>query len=161
LHKLIPIVLFVCAPAWAQSGLPSAQDSGSKPQAAESPQTAPDSDKKPAPDHIPPPPLADSTKLEPIQIKKAAYLYEAQEKKLQGEVVVRILVSETGDVETAEIVSAIPFWPSLRWMQSRNGSSNRSSRTANQWKFQRSYRSTSRFLKTSMMRRCPEIQKPP
>ncbi len=108
MHKLIPTVLFVCAPAWAQTGPPSAQDSGSKPQASESPQTAPDSGKKPAPDQIPPAPLADSTKLEPIQIKKVAYPYEAQEKKLQGEVVVRILVSETGDVETAEIVSGDP-----------------------------------------------------
>jgi len=100
-------VLFVCAPAWAQTGPPSAQDSGSKPQASESPQTAPDSGKKPAPDQIPPA-LADSTKLEPIQIKKAPYPYEAREQKLQGEVVVRILVSETGDVETAEIVSGDP-----------------------------------------------------
>lgn len=108
MRKLIPIVLFVCVPAWAQSGPPAAQDSGSKPQASESPQTAPDSDKRSAPDQIPPAPPADSTKLEPIQIKKAAYPYEAREQKLQGEVVVRILVSETGDVETAEIVSGDP-----------------------------------------------------
>ena len=108
MRKLMPILLFVCAPAWAQSGPPSAQDNGSKPQTSESPQTAPDSDKKPVPDQIPPAALADSTKLEPIHIKKAAYPYEAREQKLQGEVVVKILVDEKGDVETAEIVSGDP-----------------------------------------------------
>src|SRR5260370_9105818 len=108
LNKLMTAVLFVCAPAGEQTGPPSDQDSGSKPQASESPQTAPDSGKKPAPDQIPPA-FADSTKLEPIQIKKAAYPYEAQEKKLQGEVVVRILVSETGQLGTAAILSGDPF----------------------------------------------------
>jgi TonB family protein len=108
LRKLIPIVLFVCASAWAQSGPPSAQDSGSKAQTSESPQTAPDSDKKPEPDQIPAAPAADSKNLEPIKIQKASYPYAAQDQAIQGEVIVKVLVSETGDVESAEVVSGDP-----------------------------------------------------
>ncbi len=39
---------------------------------------------------------------------KAAYPIEAQLEKLQGEVVLKIVVSETGDVESAEVVSGHP-----------------------------------------------------
>jgi TonB family protein len=52
---------------------------------------------------------ADSTKLEPIKTQKADYPHEAREKQIQGQVVVKILVSETGDVESAEIVSGDPI----------------------------------------------------
>ena len=37
------------------------------------------------------------------------YPYEARDQKLQGQVVVRALVSETGDVESVEVVSGDPI----------------------------------------------------
>jgi TonB family protein len=46
--------------------------------------------------------------LEAIKIVKAPYPYEAREKQLQGQVWVKILVSETGDVESAEVISGDP-----------------------------------------------------
>jgi len=52
---------------------------------------------------------ADSTTLEPIKIQKADYPLEAERQQLQGEVVVKLLVSETGDVEAVEVVSGDPI----------------------------------------------------
>jgi TonB family protein len=40
--------------------------------------------------------------LEVIKRVKASYPGEAEQEKLQGEVVLKIVVSETGDVESAE-----------------------------------------------------------
>jgi TonB family protein len=101
LRKLIPILFLVCAQVWAQSGPPSTQGSDSKPQITQPSQTAQDSDTKTPPSA----PLPDSTKLEPIKTQKPPYPDEAREQKLQGQVVVRAFVSETGDVENVEEVS--------------------------------------------------------
>jgi|CZKJ01.1.fsa_nt_gi TonB family protein len=108
LLKLMPIVFLVCAPAWAQSGSAPSQGSDSKPEATQSPETAPDPNKQASPDQTSAAPPADSTKLEPIKIEKAAYPWEAQEKQLQGQVWVKILVSEAGDVENVEVISGDP-----------------------------------------------------
>jgi TonB family protein len=42
-------------------------------------------------------------------MQRATYPEEAREQKIQGEVVVKIHVSETGDVESAELVSGDPI----------------------------------------------------
>jgi TonB family protein len=109
LRKLALIAFILSTPVWAQSGSPSAQSGDSKSQTTQLPQSPQDSDKKPTPDQTAPAPLADSTKLEPIKSQRATYPYEAREQKIQGEVVVKILVSETGDVENAEVVSGDPI----------------------------------------------------
>lgn len=49
--------------------------------------------------------VPDSTTLVPIKIEKATYPDEAQHAGLQGQVIVKILVSEKGDVEAVEVVS--------------------------------------------------------
>ena len=51
----------------------------------------------------------DSTTLQPIKIQKADYPLEAARQQLQGEVIVKVLVSETGDVAAVEIVSGDPI----------------------------------------------------
>lgn len=66
----------------------------------------------PGPTHpsaaLPSPSAPDSTVLLVTKRVKAAYPIEAQLEKLQGEVVLKIVVSETGDVESAEVVSGHP-----------------------------------------------------
>src|ERR1700691_3053110 len=109
LRKLMPILLLVCTQVWAQSGSPSTQGSEPAPQTVQPSQTPQDSDTKTPPDQTPSAPLPDSTKLEPIKTQKAMYPYEAQGQKIQGEVVVKIRVSETGDVENAEVVTGDPI----------------------------------------------------
>ena len=54
------------------------------------------------------PTYGDSTKLEVISVKKADYPMEAAEKRLQGQVVVKVLITETGDVEGVEVISGDP-----------------------------------------------------
>jgi len=109
LRKLALLAVVLSTPVWAQSGSPSAQSSDSKSQTTQSLQPPQDSEKKPTPDQTSPSPLVDSTKLEPITTSRATYPDEARKKKIQGKVVVKILVSETGDVESAEVVSGDPI----------------------------------------------------
>jgi TonB family protein len=100
--------LAVCAPAGAQCIPPAAQESDSKHLTTQIPQSTPDSDKKTALDQTSAP-LPDSTKLQVIKSQKADYPFEGREHQLQGEVVVKVLVSETGDVESVEVVSGDPI----------------------------------------------------
>ena len=110
LRNLVPLVfLLVCAPAWAQSGSASAPGSDSTTPTPQSPETPPTSDKRSSPDRTSAASPADSTELQPVKTQRAAYPYEAQKQQLQGQVMVRILVSETGDVESAEVVSGNPI----------------------------------------------------
>jgi TonB family protein len=109
LRKFALLAFILSTLVWAQSGSPSAQSSDSKSQTTQLPRPPQDSDKKPMPDQTSPAPLADSTKLEPIKTQRATYPFEAQKQKIQGEVVVKILVSETGDVESAEVISGDPI----------------------------------------------------
>lgn len=51
---------------------------------------------------------ADSAKLEPIKIVKAVYPPEAKVQKLEGRVIVKINVTESGDVDGTEVVSGNP-----------------------------------------------------
>jgi len=47
----------------------------------------------------------DSTNVEPVKTVKAAYPEDARRRHMQGEVWVKVLITETGDVEKAEVVS--------------------------------------------------------
>ena len=101
LWNFVALVVLTGAPVWGRSGSISAQGGDAKPPITKPPQTAPD--------QTSPAPPADSTKLEAIKTQRAIYPYEARNQKIQGEVVVKILISETGDVESAEIVSGDPI----------------------------------------------------
>src|ERR1700689_4256523 len=96
-RKLLTLAFLACASAWAQSSSPPAQTTDPQTQSAPPPQPSSESDKKTAPDQPPDAAPGDSTKLEPIKTQKAAYPDEAREKQLQGQVMVKMLVSETGD----------------------------------------------------------------
>lgn len=52
--------------------------------------------------------VPDSTVLEITRAQKADYPKAAKRERIQGEVVVKVLVSETGDVENAEILTGDP-----------------------------------------------------
>jgi len=51
----------------------------------------------------------DSTELEAIKKVSAVYPLVARQRQIQGQVIVRVLVSETGDVEQAEALSGDPM----------------------------------------------------
>jgi TonB family protein len=112
MRKLMLLMFVACAPVWGQSS--SAPDQSSDPQAQaaqqqtpQPPQAQPDSDKKPSPDQGPPP-LPDSKGLEAIKREKATYPEEARDKGMQGQVWVKVAVSETGDVSGVELISGDP-----------------------------------------------------
>jgi len=105
-HVLLTLVgcLALCGELAAA---PLAHDSRVQ-QAGQPAKPADDSDRKPSTETAPAI-VPDSTKLEPIKIQKADYPVEAAEKKLQGQVWIKILISETGDVESAEVISGDPI----------------------------------------------------
>ena len=108
-RKLTAILLLVCAQVWAQSSSPSAQGNDPAPQTARSSQISQDPNQKTPPDQTSSAPLPDSTKLEPIKTQQPAYPFEARDQKLQGQVVVRAFVSETGDAKDVEVVGGDPI----------------------------------------------------
>src|SRR4051794_39261974 len=55
-----------------------------------------------------PTPIPDSTKLNVLKSVKAIYPMQAAQKQVQGEVMLKVLVNEQGDVEHAEVVSGDP-----------------------------------------------------
>jgi TonB family protein len=55
------------------------------------------------------PGVADSTELEPVKVMRPAYPKEAAKKKIHGQVVVKVSVTETGDVDTVEVISGDPI----------------------------------------------------
>jgi TonB family protein len=105
---LLLLFTYLCSASWAQSSsAPSATDPQAQP--AQTTQTPADSTNTPSPDQPSAASPADSTKLEAIKTQKAIYPLEARQQKIQGRVMVKILVSETGDVESAEAVSGNPM----------------------------------------------------
>jgi TonB family protein len=68
----------------------------------------PQSQNPPAAASPSPPGLPDSTRLEVIKAPRPDYPAQAAVKALQGEVWIKLLVSETGDVESTEIISGDP-----------------------------------------------------
>jgi TonB family protein len=109
LRKVMMLAFLACAPAWAQSSPAPAPGTDPQAQTAQPPQPSSDSDKKTSPDQPPDAVPGDSTKLEPIKTQKATYPEEAREKQLQGQVMVKMLVSETGDVDSVEVLSGDPI----------------------------------------------------
>jgi TonB family protein len=106
-RKLVFFLVLVSAPAWTQMG---SQGEYPGKSATQTPQTSPDSAKTlPTDQTSPASSQPDSTTLVAIKTEKAFYPYEARDKKIQGEVVLKILVSEAGDVESAEVVSGDPI----------------------------------------------------
>jgi TonB family protein len=103
---------------WAQNNGPATPNSGASEPPSQSKQ--PDAPASPQPPTNPEQPVAshasaasvpalpDSTVLEVVKRVKATYPVEAEKEKLQGEVVLKIVVSETGDVESTEVVSGHP-----------------------------------------------------
>ncbi len=71
--------------------------------------SASDSGKKSSTENTAGTTIPDSKGLEPIKIQKADYPLLAAQKQLQGEVRVKVLVSETGDVESAKVISGDPI----------------------------------------------------
>ncbi len=109
-QKLVITILLGCAALYAQNGSSTPQQGDSSIQPNQSAQPASETNKKAPADQAIPSSSENSTKLEAIKTVKAPYPYEAREKQLQGQVWVKILVSETGDVESAEIISGDPVF---------------------------------------------------
>jgi TonB family protein len=100
-RTLLPIASLICASAWGQNPSLSAPKSDPEPQITQLGQMEPRQSSAG--------PLSDSTKLEPIKIQKAYYPLAAEKTQLQGEVMVRMHVSETGDVEGVDVISGDPM----------------------------------------------------
>jgi TonB family protein len=54
--------------------------------------------------------LQDSVKAEPVKIVKALYPEAARQRRMQGQVWVKVLITENGDVEKAETISGDPLF---------------------------------------------------
>jgi TonB family protein len=105
-QKLAFLLVLACAPAWTQTVSVPAQAEDPSKSAIKPTQAESGSVEKSPPDQASPaasPP--DSKKLVAVKTQKAIYPEGARERKIQGEVVLKILVSETGDVESAEVES--------------------------------------------------------
>ncbi len=107
--RFVLTLLFVLAstPLWPQSETSKAAD----PPSAERTSPPPGAQAQlPAPGAgITPTSPGDSTQLEPLKIQQAVYPDEAAQKGIQGQVWVKLLISETGDVENVEVVSGDPI----------------------------------------------------
>jgi TonB family protein len=108
-RTLTLFLLIACAPLRAQSGESSQGQKDKAPTEPAAPQT-PSATQAPQPPSAdaPSPSPGDSTKLEVVRSQKADYPAEAAAKAIQGQVWVKILVSETGDVENVEVISGDP-----------------------------------------------------
>jgi TonB family protein len=109
LRKFVLVVLAACAPVRAQSASTASQQGDASTQPSQSSQQASEPDKKAPAEPAPAPSSGDSTTLQALKIEKAQYPGAAREKGLQGQVWVKILVSETGDVENVEVISGDPI----------------------------------------------------
>ena len=109
LRKFVLVVLAGCASVWAQSASTASQQGDASTQPIQSSQQASEPDKKAPSEPAPAPSSGDSTTLQALKIEKAQYPEAAREKQLQGQVWVKILVSETGDVENVEVISGDPI----------------------------------------------------
>jgi TonB family protein len=74
------IVLFLVVPCFAQTTVPSSTSAKS----------------------------GDSTEIEVTRTVKAPYLHEALAQRIQGQVVVKVIISESSDVEKPEVISGDP-----------------------------------------------------
>jgi TonB family protein len=102
-------VLVGCASTWAQTGSVAPQQGEASAQPSQPSQPTSEAEKKAPAEPPPPARSADSTALEALKIEKAQYPEAAREKQLQGQVWVKIYISETGDVENVEVISGDPI----------------------------------------------------
>lgn len=94
--KILPLVLLAASVAvWAQSEPVSASNASTSANATAQ-QNAPGT-------------LRDSTSLEPIKMKRADYPQLAAQRGLQGQVILKVTISEAGDVDEVEVVSGDPI----------------------------------------------------
>ena len=97
------VVLTLASATFAQSGTPVAPP-GNSSQPDTNSQGTPNASAPTVPSSVPP----DSTNLIAIKTVKTVYPTEALGEKLQGQVIVKMVVSQAGDVESAEVVSGNP-----------------------------------------------------
>ena len=108
LGLIIFLLLTTCL--WAQSDSPPKPQTGDTSEKGAPSQPASKTDApSPAVSDASGSSSGDSTKLEPLKIQKGTYPAEAAQKQIQGQVWVKLLVSETGDVENVEVVSGDPI----------------------------------------------------
>ena len=74
-----------------------------------SPSSAPSSSSPPSSAPSSSPALPDSTKIELVKGERAIYPLAAEEQKLQGQVWVRLHISEAGDIEGVDVLSGDPI----------------------------------------------------
>jgi TonB family protein len=103
--RLWSLILATSMITWGQSVTPSipaaVANAGDSSKAAEKTATTPPVAPTPLP--------GDSTKVELVKATRAVYPLDAQSQGIQGQVVVKILISETGDVKSAEVLSGDPL----------------------------------------------------
>lgn len=94
LRKIALVGLFVCAVAWAQSAAPAPSNDSATAPAAQSP-----------PSSI----VAPEYKLEPMAVSNVIYPPQARDKKIEGEVVVSMRISDAGDVIIVQVLKGDPL----------------------------------------------------
>jgi TonB family protein len=105
-RRYLAVAVCLCALAWTHLTPAQAPQTKQVPPPVPNTQSPSDSAAKPPIDSAQSQP--DSTKLEPIKTPQAVYPWEAREKQLQGQVWLKIGVSESGDVDHVEIISGDP-----------------------------------------------------
>jgi TonB family protein len=110
--RVVTLFLFVgfAFLLWPQSQGSAAAQTNQSPTTSVAPEKPsgthePQSPSSGAPDSSP----GDSTRLEVVKSQKAEYPAEAAEKAIQGQVWVKFLISETGDIENVEAISGDPI----------------------------------------------------
>jgi TonB family protein len=96
MRHLARIALLICLGLYLPCSS-SAQSSGTKKD-----QASPDASNSTSPSP------GDSTKIEPIKSPKTNYPLEAKAEHIHGTVWVQVLISETGDVKSVEVLSGEP-----------------------------------------------------
>lgn len=100
LWKCTALVILAWNVAWAQSAVPQ-NDAQTTSQSGDVSSSDPVAPSRPT--------VADSKILEVIHEQKAIYPDDAERAGIQGEVMVRVQVSETGNVEKVEVLSGDPI----------------------------------------------------
>jgi TonB family protein len=103
------LILSVSALLVAQSGNSSPSQSGNSTSTPAQTTQASNPPSGQAPASSPAAAAGDSTYLEPIKKQKADYPMNAAREGLQGQVLVRVFISETGDVEDVEVLRGDPI----------------------------------------------------
>jgi len=105
LLKPILFLLAFVATIWGQGEEPSSQHPA-QPSSQTATSDLATKENTPA---LPAASVGDSTLLKPIKTQKAVYPLEAIGQQLQGQVWVKLRISETGDVEDTEVISGDPI----------------------------------------------------